>query len=81
MNTVLYQLIEAACDGAKRTLAVCSTMKKAQAKLKELVENPSCSQPLREECVLEDDYGYVENKHGWYAHYHITEIPLDEWID
>lgn len=81
MNIVLYQLRESTSCGSKRTIAVCSTKKKAQEKLKELVENPSCSQPLREECELEDEYGHVENKHGWYADYYIEPIILDDWID
>lgn len=80
MNTVLYQLRMSASD-EKRTIAVCSTKKKAQEKLKYLVENPSCSHPLRENFELEDDYGYVENKYGWYAHYYIEPIILDDWID
>ena len=49
--------------------------------LKELVENPSCSLPLRENFELEDEYAHVENVHGWWADYRIEEILMDEWID
>jgi hypothetical protein len=49
--------------------------------LKQLIDEPECEQPLRENFELEDDYGYVENKHGWWADYFIEPILLDNWID
>lgn len=49
--------------------------------LKELVDNPSCSQPLRENFELEGGYAHVENIHGWWADYRIEEVLMDEWID
>ena len=81
MNTVLYLIKMIDCAHDRRVIAVCSTNKKAQSMLKELVDNPSCSQPLRENFELEGGYAHVENIHGWWADYRIEEVLMDEWID
>lgn len=81
MNTVLYLIKKIDCAHDKKVVAVCSTKKKAQSMLKELVDDPSCSQPLRENFELEDEYAHIENVHGWWADYRIEEILMDEWID
>lgn len=81
MRTILYEIEKHDCANDRRVVAVCSTKAKAQAKLKELVDDPPCSQPVREECEYDDDYAHVANKHGWWADYYIREIELDEWID
>lgn len=65
----------------KKVVAVCSTKKKAIAKLKELANDPPCSQPTIQEYDEEVEMTYIENKHGWRADYKIEEIILDEWID
>lgn len=79
--TILYEIEKHDCANDRRVVAVCSTKAKAQAKLKELVADPPCSQPLRENFECEDGYAHVENIHGWWADYHVNEIILDEWID
>lgn len=81
MCTILYEIEELNYANDRRVVAVCSTKAKAQAKLKELVDDPPCSQPVREACEFDDDFAHVENKHGWWANYYIREIWLDEWID
>lgn len=81
MMTILYEIEKHDCANDRRVVAVCSTKAKAQAKLRELVETPPCSQPIRENCECDEEYAHVENKHGWWADYRITEIILDEWID
>lgn len=79
--TTLYQLRQSTSDGRDKAIAICSTKAKAQAMLKQLIDEPECEQPLRENFELEDDYGHVENKHGWWADYFIEPILLDNWID
>ena len=81
MNTILYEIRESTSCGRNRTIAVCSTKKKAQAKLRELIEEPLCSHPLRENFQLEDEYAHVENSHGWWADYYVQSVVLDDWID
>ena len=88
--TQLFEIIETVYvtspfDGhvstEKKVVAVCSTKNKAIAKLKELANDPPCSQPTVREYDEELEMAFLENKHGWRADYKIEEIILDEWID
>lgn len=82
MCTVLYEVKKITERGSK-AVAVCSTKQKAIAKLKEVVADPPCECPVREECGYDEssEMAFIRNKWGWWADYVIEEIYLDEWID
>ena len=88
--TQLFEIIEATYTTSpftgttlheKKVIAVCSTKRKAIAKMKELVACPPCSQTTVCEYDEELEMAFIANKHGWRADYKIEEIILDEWID
>lgn len=82
MRTILYEIRAIECGSPRRTIAICSSKAKVLEKLKILVEEPSCSQPIKSECFIEgDNFAHAENVHGWWADYFVEEIVLDEWID
>ena len=81
MTRIVYVIIKHDCANDKSIQAICSTRAKAEAMLKELVADPPCSAPIREECECDGTYAHVANKHGWWADYRIEEMWLDEWID
>lgn len=80
MNKIVCVIIKHDCSNDKGIVAICTTRAKADSMLNELVEHPSCSQPVKEECYVEDGYAHVENIHGWWADYRIEEVWLDDWI-
>lgn len=81
MAKMVYAILEHDCANDKKVVAICSTRAKAEAMLKELVQDPPCYSPIRENCECDDTYAHVENAHGWWADYRIEDIWLDEWID
>lgn len=81
MSRIVYVIIKHDCANDKGIVAICTTRAKADAMLKEIVEDPPCSHPIKDECSVEDGYAHVENVHGWWADYRIEDVLLDEWID
>ena len=64
-----------------KVVAVCSTKKKAIAKLKEVAIDPPCEAVTKAEYDEALAATYIENRYGYKAEYRIEEILLDEWID
>ena len=68
-------------EGTTKTVAVCSTKKKAIAMLKEVVGDPPFVAVIKAEYNEARETTYIENRYGYKAEYRIEEILLDEWID
>ena len=90
MATPLFEIIcttfaSSPFDGTTKTsskvVAVCSTKKKAIAKLKEIAKDPSCEAVTKAEYDEALEATYIENRYGYNAEYRIEEILLDEWIE
>lgn len=63
-------------------VAVCTAKDKAIELIKECVNDPSCSAPIKERCYFDEEleYCHIENIHGYHCDYDIKEVQADEYI-
>lgn len=63
-------------------VAVCTSKEKAIEFVKECVDDPSCSAPIKEQCYFDEEleYGHIENSYGYHCDYYIKEVQADDYI-